>query len=168
MSASAFSYALDAGLTDPTEKLIFLCIGDQSCEGVAALELSNIAEWACTSEEVALYGLRTLADKRLITFIQDDKMLKYEISISALRAQASWAREASREPIPLKLRYEVYKKYDDYCTYCHVRFRGDKTIDHVIPVSRGGSNDIENLVVCCRSCNSTKGVKSLEELGWCV
>jgi hypothetical protein len=30
-------------------------------------------------------------------------------------------------------------------------------IDHVIPRSRGGSNDLSNLVLCCRSCNSSKG-----------
>jgi 5-methylcytosine-specific restriction endonuclease McrA len=28
------------------------------------------------------------------------------------------------------------------------------TIDHVIPVSQGGSHDPANLVTCCRACNS--------------
>lgn len=43
----------------------------------------------------------------------------------------------------------------DRCAYC-----GSTqllTIDHVIPLVRGGSNAIDNLVVACRSCNSRKG-----------
>lgn len=50
------------------------------------------------------------------------------------------------------------------CQYC-----GDKTskmtIDHVIPVSKGGQNTWENCVTCCPKCNSKKGNKPLEERG---
>lgn len=31
------------------------------------------------------------------------------------------------------------------------------TIDHVQPLSRGGSNDISNAVLCCPTCNHKKG-----------
>jgi hypothetical protein len=34
---------------------------------------------------------------------------------------------------------------------------GDATVDHIIPVSMGGTDEIENLVPCCRVCNSKKG-----------
>jgi 5-methylcytosine-specific restriction endonuclease McrA len=44
---------------------------------------------------------------------------------------------------------------------CQLQGRGCKgratTVDHVIPKSMGGTDDPENLVAACRSCNSSKG-----------
>lgn len=40
----------------------------------------------------------------------------------------------------------------------------DLTIDHIVPVSRGGTNDMGNLQVLCRSCNSKKSSKLLQDM----
>lgn len=47
------------------------------------------------------------------------------------------------------------------CAYCGIN--KSNTIDHVIPLSREGSNDIGNLIAVCVSCNSEKGAKTLSE-----
>ncbi len=41
------------------------------------------------------------------------------------------------------------------------RVREDLTIDHVVPVSRGGCDDLANLRLMCRSHNSSRGARSL-------
>lgn len=33
---------------------------------------------------------------------------------------------------------------------------GEPTLDHIIPLSRGGTHDIDNLVLACKSCNSRR------------
>jgi len=52
-------------------------------------------------------------------------------------------------------------EFDGQCAYCG----SGKTIgiDHVMPLSRGGTNVIENIVPACKSCNCSKGAKTVEE-----
>lgn len=40
------------------------------------------------------------------------------------------------------------------------------TVDHVMPRSKGGANSWENCVLMCRSHNSRKGDRALDQLGW--
>ena len=45
------------------------------------------------------------------------------------------------------------------CHYCGNQFpRGELTLDHIVPVARGGRSTRGNLVVCCRKCNQEKGM----------
>lgn len=62
----------------------------------------------------------------------------------------------------MKLRAEVFARDDFTCTYCGER-GGRLECDHVIPVSRGGSNDITNLTTACFPCNRSKRDKTVEE-----
>ena len=44
------------------------------------------------------------------------------------------------------------------CVRCGKKLRrGDADIDHIIPQSCGGSDDIDNLQCMCRNCNRSKG-----------
>lgn len=52
----------------------------------------------------------------------------------------------------------------DKCYYCNSELKDrEKSVDHKIPVSRGGTNDLQNLVICCRSCNSKKNNQTDKE-----
>jgi 5-methylcytosine-specific restriction endonuclease McrA len=37
------------------------------------------------------------------------------------------------------------------------------SIDHVVPRSKGGTDDFDNLVLACPSCNSSKGTRDYDE-----
>ena len=53
------------------------------------------------------------------------------------------------------------------CAYCDCDLENAPdirhAIDHVMPLSRGGTNDLDNLVMSCQPCNSSKGDKILDE-----
>jgi 5-methylcytosine-specific restriction endonuclease McrA len=54
---------------------------------------------------------------------------------------------------------------DEYtCCYCGAR-EVPLTLDHVLPVSRGGRNEWQNLATCCVPCNNRKGSRTPLEAG---
>ena len=45
--------------------------------------------------------------------------------------------------------------YDNRCAYCQKKFK-KLTMDHVIPLSKGGAHTMSNIVPSCQSCNFHK------------
>ncbi len=67
--------------------------------------------------------------------------------------------------VSLKLRFEVFKKNDFTCQYC-----GRKTpevileLEHIIPISKGGTDELDNLTTSCFECNRGKGASLLDTI----
>ena len=52
----------------------------------------------------------------------------------------------------------------DRCNYCGTAITCESMdIDHVLPKSRGGSDELQNLKAACRLCNGTKAALTLEQ-----
>lgn len=63
------------------------------------------------------------------------------------------------------VRIRVMKRDRFMCTYCGVSGNNaELEIDHIIPISKGGSNHMSNLTTSCRACNMKKGVGLLEKM----
>jgi 5-methylcytosine-specific restriction endonuclease McrA len=62
-----------------------------------------------------------------------------------------------REPIPERVRNEVWRRDEGRCVDCGSRERLE--FDHIIPLSRGGSSTARNLELRCESCNRNKGAR---------
>lgn len=55
-----------------------------------------------------------------------------------------------------KRRPEVLARDENICKYCGSN--EDLEIDHIIPLAKGGTNDLDNLQILCRHCNRKKWV----------
>jgi 5-methylcytosine-specific restriction endonuclease McrA len=62
-----------------------------------------------------------------------------------------------REAIPERVRHEVWRRDRGTCVQCGSRARLE--FDHIIPVSRGGSNTTRNIELRCEPCNRGKGTR---------
>ena len=63
-------------------------------------------------------------------------------------------------------RKQIWDKTHGRCCYCADAlnpFDRNFTYEHVTAQANGGTHDDDNLMICCRSCNSSKGKKSLKE-----
>lgn len=57
----------------------------------------------------------------------------------------------------IRKRRQVLEVYGSACWLCGQPIDGLPSADHVIPRSRGGSDDIENLRPCHTRCNARRG-----------
>jgi 5-methylcytosine-specific restriction endonuclease McrA len=57
----------------------------------------------------------------------------------------------------------IYARDNYKCQYCGSP--SDLTLDHVVPKRLGGKDTWENLVTCCKKCNSRKSDKPLDKSG---
>lgn len=66
----------------------------------------------------------------------------------------NYSLQNKREPIPSHIKEAVWKRDKQCCVDCG---RTDKLeFDHNIPVSKGGSNSINNIRILCQECNRRK------------
>jgi 5-methylcytosine-specific restriction endonuclease McrA len=63
-------------------------------------------------------------------------------------------------------RGNIYLRDGNRCQYCGKKFSSSElSLDHVVPISRGGKSSWENVVCACLPCNVKKGNKLLTETG---
>lgn len=67
-----------------------------------------------------------------------------------------------KHAVPLSRR-AIFARDGGRCVYCSAPAT---SIDHVIPRSRGGEHNWDNVVSACHRCNHLKADKPLKELGW--
>jgi 5-methylcytosine-specific restriction protein A len=78
---------------------------------------------------------------------------------ATIRTERAKARELR------KSRWWQQKTAPGLCHYCEQKFTYDQlTMDHLLPLARGGRSTKDNLVPSCKACNNLK--KSMLPLEW--
>jgi len=96
-----------------------------------------------TSEEAEVLMLDYIKKKRRKV---DYLMARKDIDDSA--------QDFERTPIPENVRHEVWRRDKGRCVTCGSVMNLE--FDHLIPVSRGGSNTARNVQLLCQECNRRK------------
>lgn len=70
--------------------------------------------------------------------------------------------KAKRKSISKRVRFSVFSRDGFACRYCGATSeKAQLVLDHIEPVSKGGSDEPENLVTACEPCNSGKSNKTV-------
>ena len=79
--------------------------------------------------------------------------------LAKAHAERIWPKGPKRKPIPTRLRYSILERAGFRCQACGITAADGAQlhVDHIHPVSKGGTNDPSNLQALCQACNSGKG-----------
>lgn len=96
--------------------------------------------------------------------LQEDSGLRSEFITSSI------VMIRGRHRIPLGhahvglTKHRLFARDRHICAYCGDHFaESELTVEHIVPVSRGGQHTWTNVVTACRSCNTRKGNRRPEE-----
>lgn len=102
--------------------------------------------------------LNRLQHVRDFAHVKGNEKITLKIAEAALKMLASHDEKQdtseSRDTIPSAIRREVWRRDEGKCRKCGSR--SNLEYDHIIPVSRGGSNTARNIELLCEVCNRAK------------
>ena len=105
------------------------------------------------------------ANLQMLHYALNAGKAKYDRMCYMIRSKAFKAYKEGRWNIHDLLEFNVEKiRQNNYCWYCGKELEPSKlTKDHVFPRSKGGDNDMDNIIMVYKTCNSSKGDMDLFE-----
>lgn len=115
--------------------------------------------------------------KAFVLFFQEkvEVLERYDLVVRSVQTQHEvpavvrlrrWVSLKRQAPAIRFCRANVYARDNYRCQYCHKHFsERELTLDHVIPVVRGGKKTWENIVTACLRCNQRKSDRTPEQVG---
>lgn len=107
-------------------------------------------------------GLLGQPFKRLIDYLttvyKSHNFAVMEFNLELLPNKSCTKSKRRKTNIPRGMRHEVFKRDNYTCVECGATKKDGATlhIDHIIPVSKGGSDELSNLQTLCSDCNLNK------------
>ena len=148
MSSEGMTWAFNQHEVKGNELLTLVVIGD----GATTFEGVVRATHATTDE--AMDSLCWLAENRYIFVLPGGT---YELAMPPAHEPGRPEPGYKRRPVSTRKALAVFDR--DHYTCQHCGARKGLTVDHIVPVSKGGTNDPDNLRTLCGPCNSSKGAR---------
>ncbi|TFH03861.1 MAG: HNH endonuclease [Candidatus Thorarchaeota archaeon] len=89
--------------------------------------------------------------------IRPKPMIPSQILVDPRTKKYRLRKQRNRQKLPAAIQVSVWERFGGMCVNCGAM--DGLQFDHIIPISQGGSNSIENLQILCASCNQKKGMK---------
>jgi hypothetical protein len=118
-----------------------------------------------TFENFGEYLFWSYSNLQMLCYAVSADKKRYDRACFMIRSKAFNAYKEGKWSIHDLLDLNVAKiQQNDYCWYCGKKMSPvNLTKDHVFPRSKGGENDMDNIIMVCKNCNSSKGDMDLFE-----
>jgi len=134
--------------------------------------LSQVLLLNADAQPISYLPLSAIQWKEAITYLWLDKVTVLEWYDNWIVRSASWETKVPavmmlkemqrRRRMPRFSKVNLYIRDLYTCQYCNTPYtKNNLTLDHVIPLSKGGKTRWENIVAACGPCNTRKGNKTI-------
>ena len=107
-------------------------------------------------DETVYYGLWSTKEHHHISEI-NEFWINFRNKLRIELMSPKKPRQTARSPWPKGIRYEALKRASFRCEYCGAtKIEIQLHLDHIIPVSKGGTDELDNIRVLCGECNLNK------------
>lgn len=154
MSMEAYLFVADKQCDGPLEKLILTHFASElsGTDGIGHIDIGQLSRFCCAPREDVVSALNSLRQ-----WGHMHGTVGGHWSIVGFQHVRPTPAPTTRKPIKASLRATVWARDNLTCLECGAM--EGLTIDHIVPVSAGGGNEIDNLQTLCMPCNIKKGVK---------
>jgi hypothetical protein len=126
----------------------------------------------CKTENIGQAKRFTKEEATAVLNRSTKKLAGYELFDLDADQKTKAMSKVKRKNFSSEDRITVYNQYEGKCGICGRFVPFDEfTIDHMIPLSKGGTNELKNLQCACKTCNALKQdslsedfMKKLEEI----
>jgi hypothetical protein len=145
----------------PSLKLAAIYLADNSahCTETTSVDVAELARFCCCEVFTAHGLLDELFFKGVLSSVENTKDTFREVAFSHVANPGP--NESTRPSISKETR-DFIQRRDKECIYCGTRHE-PYHIDHIIPISRGGSDQNNNLALACATCNISKRDRLISE-----
>lgn len=162
-----------------TEKMVLICMAayaEHDGTGIY-VTVNRMAEECGISDRAVQLTIKKLIARDILVMINPgcgrNRSTEYAIDLDEIERlifdqalDVGRTNDPQRRRLPQSawnmLRAEIFQRDNFTCSYCGV-VGGKLHCDHVIPISRGGSNAPENLTTACAGCNIAKKDRTADE-----
>jgi hypothetical protein len=139
---------------------LFVAIEQTTYNGWVCISLSEFGQYTSLSNSAVIDGVRRALVRGYVQRYRQGMKSFYSFAARSLQRPSRPIADIcpdTRTRIPDDTRWMVWERDNFTCLHCGMRSR--LSIDHITPVSKGGSDEPSNLQTLCHPCNSRKGAK---------
>ena len=120
-----------------------------------SVDVKSLLDELCVNDLILCYEIEGCKFIQVANFLKH-QMPHHKEANSIIPAPTGFKQQTRYQyDVSEELRHNIFERDENKCLKCGSV--EDLSIDHIIPLSKGGDNSTENLQTLCKRCNSSKG-----------